>query len=94
MSQRRALLVFPVSQQEGEERSPALPLCLSVLSTHYIGLRRRRLWLPVELGAWESCRDRLWVGWEVRQGEVVSGEQTLYLMVLGAGGGLGLADRV
>lgn len=47
-----------------------------------------------ELGAWEACRDRPLVGWEVRQGEVVSGEQTLDLMVLGAEGGLGLADRV
>lgn len=94
MSQRRALLACPVSQQEGEERSPTLPLCQSVLSTHYIGLRRRRLRLPLELGAWEACRDRPWVGWEVRQGEVVSGEQTLYLMVLGAEGGLDLADRV
>lgn len=53
LSQRRALLACPVSQQEGEERSPALPLCLPLSSppTHYIGLRRRRLWLPVELGA-------------------------------------------
>lgn len=43
----------------------------------------------MELGAWEARRDRPWVGWEVRQGEVVSGEQTLYLMVLGAAGGKG-----
>lgn len=34
------------------------------------------------------------MGWEVRQGEVVSEELTLYLMVLGAEGGLGLVDRV
>lgn len=69
-------------------------MSVSALSTYYVGLRRRRAWLPVELGAWKSCRHGPWVGREVRQGEVVSGEQSLYLMMLGAEGGLGLADRV
>lgn len=75
-----ASLPCPSAERRGEEPSSAT-VSVSVLSTLYIGLRRRRLWLPVEL-----CRHRPWVGWEVRQGEVVNGKHNLYLMMLGVGG--------
>lgn len=55
VSQRRSLLAWPVPQQEGQERSPALPLCLSLSSPPTtLPLCRRTLRLLGELGTCES----------------------------------------